>query len=376
LKRMLFFAGLLVLVMLLFSLAGAQEKMSSLSLEEAIRKGLEEGRDAALYRIQLQVARNAYQKAMADLLLNPSVISRLSAENSWNWAQREVEINLSNLALSIEEAYYNVLRAEQALQLAQSGAERAKKQLEDIQIRFSLGMVAEIDLLQAQLEAEQAEQEINNASRDLELAWQNLNSLIAVEPDTRFKLTSSLSFSPVEMDFEKSLNYALSHRLEIQQAEDNLKLAEKKVEVSNTPYTPALDKEAAQLEAEQRSIQLARTRESVELEIKEAYFTLKNAEEQVPIREKALGVAKENLNIAQARFENGAITTLDLLEAQYNLYQSEIAYLQSIYDYNVSLARFFTRLGLSFNERSTFLKDSEPSAQQDVTLESSEVPAS
>ncbi len=375
-KRMLFFAGLLVLVMLLFSLAGAQEKMSSLSLEEAIRKGLEEGRDAALYRIQLQVARNAYQKAMADLLLNPSVISRLSAENSWNWAQREVEINLSNLALSIEEAYYNVLRAEQALQLAQSGAERAKKQLEDIQIRFSLGMVAEIDLLQAQLEAEQAEQEINNASRDLELAWQNLNSLIAVEPDTRFKLTSSLSFSPVEIDFEKSLNYALSHRLEIQQAEDNLKLAEKKVEVSNTPYTPALDKEAAQLEAEQRSIQLARTRESVELEIKEAYFTLKNAEEQVPIREKALGVAKENLNIAQARFENGAITTLDLLEAQYNLYQSEIAYLQSIYDYNVSLARFFTRLGLSFNERSTFLKDSEPSAQQDVTLESSEVPAS
>jgi len=373
---MLFFAGLLVLVMLLFSLAGAQEKMSSLSLEEALRKGLEEGRDAALYRIQLQVARNAYQKAMADLLLNPSVISRLSAENSWNWAQREVEINLSNLALSIEEAYYNVLRAEQALQLAQSGAERAKKQLEDIQIRFSLGMVAEIDLLQAQLEAEQAEQEINNASRDLELAWQNLNSLIAVEPDTRFKLTSSLSFSPVEMDFEKSLNYALSHRLEIQQAEDNLKLAEKKVEVSNTPYTPALDKEAAQLEAEQRSIQLARTRESVELEIKEAYFTLKNAEEQVPIREKALGVAKENLNIAQARFENGAITTLDLLEAQYNLYQSEIAYLQSIYDYNVSLARFFTRLGLSFNERSTFLKDSEPSAQQDVTLESSEVPAS
>lgn len=375
-KRMLFFAGLLVLVMLLFSLAGAQEKMSSLSLEEAIRKGLEEGRDAALYRIQLQVARNAYQKAMADLLLNPSVISRLSAENSWNWAQREVEINLSNLALSIEEAYYNVLRAEQALQLAQSGAERAKKQLEDIQIRFSLGMVAEIDLLQAQLEAEQAEQEINNASRDLELAWQNLNNLIAVEPDTRFKLTSSLSFSPVEMDFEKSLNYAISHRLEIQQVEDNLKLAEKKVEVSNTPYTPALDKEAAQLEAEQRSIQLARTRESVELEIKEAYFTLKNAEEQVPIREKALGVAKENLNIAQARFENGAITTLDLLEAQYNLYQSEIAYLQSIYDYNVSLARFFTRLGLSFNERSTFLKDSEPSAQQDVTLESSEVPAS
>ncbi|MCD6155548.1 MAG: TolC family protein, partial [Candidatus Atribacteria bacterium] len=321
-KRILFFAGLLVLVMLLFSLAGAQEKVPSLSLEEAIKKGIEEGKDAALYRIQLQVARNAYQKAMADLLLNPSVISELSAENSWNWAQREVEINLSNLALSIEEAYYNVLRAEQALQLAQSGAERAKKQLENIQIRFSLGMVARIDLLQAQLEAEQAEQEINNASRDLELAWQNLNSLIAAEPDTRFKLTSSLSFSPVEIDFEKSLNYALSHRLEIQQAEDNLKLAEKKVEVSNTPYTPPLDKEAAQLEKEQRSIQLAKTRESIELEIREAYFTLKNAGEQVPLQEKALQVAKENLNIAQARFENGAITTLDLLEAQYNLYQA------------------------------------------------------
>jgi len=86
-------------------------------------------------------------------------------------------------------------------------------------------------------------------------------------------------------------------------------------------------------------------------------------------------VAKENLNIAQARFENGAITTLDLLEAQYNLYQAEIAYLQSIYDYNVSLARFFTKLGLSFDERPTFLKGLEPSAQQDDTLESSEVPA-
>lgn len=374
-KGLLLILVLLVSGILLFSLAGAQEKVPSLSLEEAIKKGLEEGKDAALYRIQLQVARNAYQKAMADLLLNPSVISKLSAENSWNWAQREVEINLSNLALSIEEAYYSVLRAEQALQLAQSGAERAKKQLEDIQIRFSLGMVAEIDLLQAQLEAEQAEQEINNASRDLELAWQNLNSLIAVEPDTRFELTSSLSFSPVEIDFEKSLNYALSHRLEIQQAEDNLKLAEKKVEVSNTPYTPLLDKEAAQLEKEQRSIQLAKTRESIELEIREAYFTLKNAGEQVPLREKALQVAKENLNIAQARFENGAITTLDLLEAQYNLYQAEIAYLQSIYDYNVSLARFFTKLGLSFDERPTFLKGSEPSAQQDDTLESSEVPA-
>lgn len=375
-KKVLFVTSLLVLGILFFSLAGAQEKLSSLSLEDAIKKGLEEGKDAALYRVQLQVAHNEYQKAMADLLLNPSVISKLSAENSWKWAQREVEINLSELALSIEEAYYNVLRAEQALRLAQSGAERAKKQLDDIQIRFSLGMVAEIDLLQAQLEAEQAEQEINNASRDLELAWQNLNSLIAVNPGTRFELTSALSFSPVEIDFEKSLNYAHSHRLEIQQAEDNLKLAEKKVEVSNTPYTPSLDKEAAQLEKEQRSIQLAKARESIELEVREAYFTLKNAEEQVPLREKALQVARENLNIAQARFENGAITTLDLLEAQYNLYQAEISYLQSIYDYNVSLARFFTKLGLSFDERTTFLQSSASPTQEEDASKTSETPAS
>ena len=90
---------------------------------------------------------------------------------------------------------------------------------------------------------------------------------------------------------------------------------------------------------------------------------MKDAEEKVPLQAKNSKIAQEKLHIAQAQFDAGLITTVDLLNQQYSTYEAETAYLQAVFDYQVAQATFFTSLGMSLEERPKTWQEKENTEQ-------------
>ncbi|MCX6091094.1 MAG: TolC family protein [Candidatus Atribacteria bacterium] len=357
----LFFSILGVVFNLSIFATGAEEtKNPPLTLQDAVKITLEQGSDMRKATLDLQQSEVTYKQNKADLLLHPSILSQLSNETTLLVAQRNIEIIKANQIQTVEESYDNVLKAQRTVALARENVARSKKQLDNVNAKFSLGMVAQIDVLSAELELSKAETDQNNSESNLEILKMQLNRILGRDLKSPLELASELMFTPVDVDPEKSLEFALAHRLEIKKAEDALTLETKGVEVNANDFTPALVQKKSQVSLEQARLDLESTRQNITIEVRQNYETVKNAERNVPLQEKTLTKAKETLRIAEARFDAGVITSIELIDARNAVYQAENAYLQAVFDYNVGKAKFYNSLGMSSEERMKSISSEAP----------------
>ena len=76
----------------------------------------------------------------------------------------------------------------------------------------------------------------------------------------------------------------------------------------------------------------------IKLEVKGAFFTMKEAQEKVQTQQKTIEQAKEAQRLARLMYSEGASTQLDVLNANLALNQAKMNYQQSLFEYNVALA--------------------------------------
>lgn len=326
-----------------------QEK--TLTLQDAVNLALQQAGSMKSASLELKDAEISYKQSMADQLLKPSVLTSLSIENAWLVAQRNFEIAKADIAMQVEQSYYDVLKAERALTLAQENLDRAKDQLKTAQSKLKLGMVAQIDVISAETEVASAEADLSKAQANLALAKMKFNNGLGLALDIPIKLTSQFSYKPMPIALDKAIQYGLSHRLEIKRAEDAITQRQKEIEVYNNDFTPPLVLEKSRIGLESAQVDLENVKANIILEIRQNFESLKDAERQVPLQEKSLEKARESLRIAKARYDAGVITAMDLADAQRGVYQAETAYLQAMFDYNVAVAKFYKSLGMSLEER-------------------------
>ncbi|MFO7256026.1 MAG: TolC family protein, partial [Bacillota bacterium] len=213
---------------------------------------------------------------------------------------------------------------------------------EAAQVRHEAGALADLDLRQTRQQVAQAELQLESDRRALATARRTLNQLLGRPLDEPIEpAETELRFEPADVDLEAALESALSKRLEILQAQDRVETARINLELAQNPYTPRLDQARAQLQLQQAEQALAQARRKVEMEVRSAYDAVKAAEAQVPLRQEAAALAVEQLRIARLRFEAGTITSLDVTEAQQRAFEAQVSALNALFDYRISLARFF-----------------------------------
>ncbi|HHV61658.1 MAG TPA: TolC family protein [Firmicutes bacterium] len=322
-----------------------------LTLKQAVDFAFQHSNAMKLASLGLEDANLAYRQAKADQLLRASILADLQAETAWQAAQKNHEIARLDLALQVEQAYYDVLRAKRALVISQENVERANKQLDIIRSKFKLGMVAKLDVITAESEVAGAQVDLSKAEANLALASMRFNQVIGRDLEVPVGLASDFTYEPVTLDVKKETERALASRLEILKARDAVELARKEVEVNNNDFTPPLVLAKSKIGLSRAEAELEDARANVLLEIKQDYEAMKDAERRIALQEKAFAQAQESLRIAKARYDAGVITSMDLFDAQRALYQADTARLQAVFDYNVALAKFYKSLGLSLHER-------------------------
>ena len=95
--------------------------------------------------------------------------------------------------------------------------------------------------------------------------------------------------------------------------------------------------------------QLKQTVDSVQLDVRQTYLSLKAAEQSIATSSSAVGLAEEDYKIKVIRYQSGVGTNLDVLDAQVSLTTAKNNYLKAMYEYNNYRAKLDKAMGAPVN---------------------------
>ena len=86
-------------------------------------------------------------------------------------------------------------------------------------------------------------------------------------------------------------------------------------------------------------------RQQVALDVEQSYLRLVELQERIKANEAAAKAAKENLDLAQGRYEVGVGSIIEISDAQVRYTDAQTTYVRALYDYKIADASFTRAIG-------------------------------
>jgi outer membrane protein TolC len=86
-------------------------------------------------------------------------------------------------------------------------------------------------------------------------------------------------------------------------------------------------------------------RQSIIIELNQAYADIESATSRIAVSEISLKKARENLELAQGRYEAGVGPYIEVTDAQVASVNAETDHVQALYDYQLAVARLYKAMG-------------------------------
>ena len=301
----------------------------------------------------------------------------------------ELDLERVDLALQVKEAYFNVLKADKAADVAMKAVESLQSHLKVANNFYDVGMIPINDLLKAEVELGSAQYDLTRAQNGSKLARASFNVLLARPINSPVEVEDILVYVPDFPEYETYLEKALKNRPEIKsidinsdQIDQQIMLAKSEYypqvalnfnyikegdhpDVSGSPFHDASNWNAGaalswtfwewgktgdsvrQYESIKR--QLLQTRKTLEdgigLEIRKAILDLQETEKNIPTTKKAVEQAEENLRVSEERYKAQVTTSTEVLDAQTLLSQARTNYYNALYNHNLAKAALLRAIG-------------------------------
>jgi outer membrane protein TolC len=158
----------------------------------------------------------------------------------------QLQATIVNTLANVRSAYWDLVAAKQAVDVAQSSVTLAEKLVEDNKIRVEVGALAPIDVYQAQSEAASRRQNLaaaESAARTAELALKRLVVSGTEDPmwSASINPVERPDFRPVPIDLAAATRRALEGRTDLVQARKQLDSSAVNVRYLRNQTLPAVD---------------------------------------------------------------------------------------------------------------------------------------
>lgn len=331
------------------------------------------------FKNNLSLSLPLYTGGKVESTIKQAKLGNESAAFNMENVKQQVRLDATN-------AYYNLLQTANMFKLSQESVDRLEAHLKNVQAQFQVGIVAKTDVLRSEVEVADAEQSFIKAESAYQLAIANLNNVLGLPLDTEISVKDQLGYEQIDLTLEQSLSAALLNRPELAQAGLQVEAATAGVNIAKSGFRPTvavsanegwtdnsfpgtddnnwsvgvsvnwnlLDSGLTNSQVKQAKATLTKSmqqqqqvKDSVQLEVRQAYLNLKEAEKRIATSQVTVVKAEEDYKIAQVRYTSGVGTNLDVIDSQVALSQAKINYVQSLYDYNTSRAKLDKAMGRS-----------------------------
>src|SRR5437899_1109115 len=291
-----------------------------------------------------------------------------------------VELQRQLIALTVKEAYTNILLAQRLIRVQEQALERAELNLSSAKGFFDVGTQPLSTVVRAEVDVANAKVDLINARNALRTARVALNTAMAVDASTQTEIKDNLEYEPITLDREALRTEALRQSPEYRAAKLQSSAAEANVQVASRNFLPdvsgvgsyggtrpelnqtwslglaftwtifdggrliAAHQEAkANLGAANARIKAAELALLQNLE--QAEIAVEATQERIQAAQVLITSAQENFRLAQGRFDVGVGTILELTDAPLALTQAQNTEAQALADYRISLARLDRSVG-------------------------------
>ncbi len=320
--------------------AVAQPEPLELTLDEARSYAIDHSYDYAMAVLEFEASEIQFQMAEADALIRPSVIASKRAAGARRDARRALVAKEQSLMLDVDEAYYNLVTAQERANIIHASEEQARESLRIVRLRFEAGLASKMDVMSAEIALEQAVTSTLSAKNHLELAQLALKRTLGMDLDTPVIAIDSAQPIAGDVDYEAALALALKNRPEIVKARETLEICELEAKFADNEYTPELTKRQLNNALAQARLAAGQAERGVRVEARQMYLSLEESHRAISIASAATKQAEENYRIMKLRYEHGMEIANSLLGAQLSLTEARLSELQSIMSYNIARLHF------------------------------------
>jgi outer membrane protein TolC len=306
----------------------------------------------------------------------------------------EVRAVINNALFDVRSKFYSVLLAKKQIEVAEQSLNLLEEQARTVSDRYNAGTLSKFDLLRAQVAVANGRPPLIQARNAYRIAIEELRQSLGFTTHTAESMTKTpeivgeLAYEPTSIELQNALESARAQRPELQQLAKLEQSAKEGVDSARGNYWPSLGVNAgyqvakstetndlgttrdgwttgvqgnwaifdgratagrvaqARSRLEQSKLSTAEQELGVDVEVRRAHSTLQEAIELVTASKAVVGQAEESVRLAQARFDAGTATQLDVLTSQVALTDARTNEVQALYNHTIALASLRRAMGL------------------------------
>lgn len=320
---------------------------------------------------QVELSYNLYTSGERSARIN-------SAERQIRFNELEVERVSEQIRLDVATAYYDLQQRDEDVRINQAAVRNAQKSLEDSQALERAGVGTQFDVLRADVNRANAQQDLTQSLGDQRVARRRLAQLLNVSQTANIVTADRVEVSGLwEFSLEQTIVAALKNRADLEQQLVQREISEQQRKLALSRIGPTVrvsasynvldnleddfgvgdgstlqvlanwrlfDGGAARAAARQAEINIeiadtrfAEQRNQVRFDVERFYSDLSANLESIQTAEKALEQARESLELARLRFQAGVGTQTEVIDSETDLTRAEGNLSRSIIDYNRAL---------------------------------------
>lgn len=278
-----------------------------------------------------------------------------------------------NLKLSVIEAYYDALEARKTVAVRQETVDKYQEHFTNVSQLYAAGSKARIDVIRSQVELSDARQNLIKAENSYEVSLASLRNYININRSEPLNLTTDFSYVGFDKELGGCIDYAYNNRKDLLIDKNKLAQQEQTVKAAKAGYLPSLNLSLgvnqsnqfnpsstndygasatlglswnifdsgvtnAQVKAAQTALDVAKLtllkdQETVDYNLRQAYYNMREAEKRLNSTQDAVHQAEEDAFIAREKYRAGEGLMLDIIDAQEALSKARLNYISAQYDY-------------------------------------------
>lgn len=294
-----------------------------------------------------------------------------------------------DLIYSVKVSFYAYLASEENVETQREAVKRAKEQLKLIESKFELGSAAKSDVLKQKVQFGNDRLALLRAENAVINAVAMLAYTVGLDPREDHHFSANYHAREYEGSLDEAINFGISHNPSLLAQQKSIEWSSRSLKSSKATYLPSLTLNGSWVkfngterfpEVTNYSYQNRSWGFSIGLNIFDGFFREKRVtdarvnlnnsradfsdlrnktvsdiktgfneidqfKQQKSVSQENVAAADEDLKITQEKYNLGAATILDLLDAQVSLKRAQVSLISVDFDLNLAIARLEKSMG-------------------------------
>ncbi|UCG62745.1 MAG: TolC family protein [Candidatus Zixiibacteriota bacterium] len=294
-----------------------------------------------------------------------------------------------DLIYSVKLAYYGYLAAVENVRVQEKAVARSEESLKLTQSRYDLGSASLSEVLKQKVQYGRDQLSFLRARNAVVTTWASLAYTIGIDANSDVEFLAEYEVREFDGTLDDAIAFGIEHEPGLLAAEAEVSAAKHGVRSGFASYLPTLNARysftrsdgtrayplvfdyssnqrtwgfsvdwnifdgfsreyrvtSAKVSLNNSRARMADTRNNVIQEIKTAFHEIEQQREAQKVATESVDAAQEDFNITQEKYNLGAATILDLLDAQASLTDAQVEKIRADFDLNLAVSQLENAMG-------------------------------